>query len=184
MGKRGEARIARIASARAAVAEVARLRRIADTQAEVNAMAEAVSRREPGANEALMAFIETERGRELRAFNSRKPLPPITLPPRPPHASRTSALQEAILETLADGLLNSTGGIIARLGMAPPTKAQRGAVSRALTRLHSKGLVDAHKVKDRRLTGDGRLWRLAPFAEPDGLNLASPYSQPQPALPA
>ena len=178
MSKRREARMARIASARTIVAEVARLRRIEQTQAEVNALADSYVS-DPDTPDVLTALMATERGRELAVRNRGESLPPITLPIRQPTASRTSALQEAILETLADGLLNSTGGIIARLGMAPPTKAQRGAVSRALTRLNRKGLVDAYKRKDRRLTGDGRLWRLAPLAEPDGPNLAkTSISQP------
>ena len=177
MSKRGEVRMARIASARAAVAEVARLRRIEQTQGEVNALAESFNT-DPHAENKLLALMATERGRELATRNGGRPLPPITVPFRPPTAPRTSGLQEAILETLADGLLNSTGGIIARLGMTPPTKAQRGAVSRALTRLNRKGLVDAYKPKHRRLTGDGRLWRLAPLAEPGGPNPADPYSQP------
>jgi hypothetical protein len=158
MSKRREARMARIASARAAVAEVARLRRIAETQGEVNALAEAFVA-DPDASNKLLALMATERGQELRDFNSRQPLPPIAVSARSPAAPRNSALQEAILEALMDGALISTGGIIARLGRVPPTKAQRGAVSRALARLHSKNLVDAYKLKDRRLTGDGRLWR-------------------------
>jgi hypothetical protein len=160
MSKRSEARIARTTKARIAVAEIARLRRIRDTQAEVYALAE-VHESNPEAGAAFNALIDSERGRELGVFNRRKPLPPIVLAPRPPTAPRNSGLQEAILDTLADGEMATTGMVIERLGMDAPTPAQRVTVTRALSRLSDKNLVGAWRLNEGKLRGDGRLWRLA-----------------------
>jgi hypothetical protein len=136
-----------------------RLPGIEDTQAEVYALAEA-HEFNPETKDAFNKLVHSERGRELGAYNSRR-LPPITLPPRPPSAPRNSGLQEAILDTLADGQLTTTGAVIERLGFHAPTPAQRVTVSRALSRLNAKDLVDAYRLEDRKLRGDGRLWRLA-----------------------
>jgi DNA-binding transcriptional ArsR family regulator len=163
MSKRNQARIERerkIADARAAVAEIARVRRISETQDEVNALAEAFHSN-PDAVGALKALIDSERGRELGAYNGREPLPPIALAPRPA-APRSSGLQEAIIDTLADGELATTGMVIERLGMSGPTAGQRVTVTRALSRLQTKGIVEAYQLKDGTLLrGKGRLWGLA-----------------------
>ncbi|HZZ22640.1 MAG TPA: hypothetical protein VFE60_08730 [Roseiarcus sp.] len=160
MSGRSEARSERerrIAQARAVVAEVARLKRIRDTEVERDALAAAI-----GAGSATTADFEamlySERGAELRAFNSRE-FPPIALPLRKA-APRNSGLQEAILDTLADGEMATTGMVIERLGMSAmgsPTLSQRVNVTRALSRLSDKGLIDAYRLKERTLRGDGRL---------------------------
>ncbi len=156
MSKRNEARVARqqrTTKAREIVAEVARLRRIQATENERDALMAVQD------SAGFKEMLYSERGCELRAFNNNE-LPPIKLAPRHPAAPRNSGTQEAILDTLADGKMATTGAILERLGMIEPTPAQRVTVSRALARLRAKDLIEAYEMEGRTLRGNGSLWQV------------------------
>jgi hypothetical protein len=144
-----------IGQMRALVRGNVRRDRIDQTQAEAYRLAE--QRDHAG----LTALMESERGRELGAFNSRRGDEPVATPAQTaPAAPRNSYWQEAILEALADGRHTLTRDIFKRLGETKPTAARRAAISRSLQRLQAKGLIDAFVIKDRMLQGKGYLWRL------------------------
>jgi hypothetical protein len=106
-------------------------------------------------------FVSSERGRQLADFYQRRIAHEhgqLSSYRTAPVAPRNSYLQEAILEALADGEPVFTGQILARLGLASPTSGQRTTVSRALTRLLTKGLVETWKPKVAHRSG--YLWRL------------------------
>lgn len=106
-------------------------------------------------------FVCSEHGRRLADFYQRRiayELGHLSVSLSAPVASRNSYWQEAILEALADGELVFSGRILTRLGIASPTSGQRTAVSRALRRLLTKGLLEAWKPKVA--CGRGYLWGL------------------------
>jgi len=131
-------------------------RDIRELESERDALADADDR------SGFREFVSSERGRRLADFYQRRiayERGQLSISPSAPIASRNSYLQEAILEALADGELVFSGRILARLGVASPTSGQRTAVSRALTGLLTKGLVEAWKPKAPR-PGKSYLWGL------------------------
>jgi hypothetical protein len=76
-------------------------------------------------------------------------------------SKRNSALQEAIIESLADGMAAPAREIFTRLGVTAPTPAMRVTLSRALARLADKGLIEAW-CPQRCRQGNGYLWQRKP----------------------
>jgi hypothetical protein len=145
-----------IAEMRAFVQSNIRKDRIAETQTEVNRLAQRMD------TDGIRALMDTERGRELADFNSGRSNAQVSAERtgRSPAASRNSYWQESILEALADGQYALTREILNRLGETKPTPARRVTVSRALARLKAKELIEAGILNDQTLQGNGYLWRL------------------------
>jgi hypothetical protein len=157
--KKREQRVRReqaIAETRALVKSKVRRDRIAETQAEIDRLAQRKD------TDGIRGLMETERGRELADFNSGRSNAQTSAERtgRAPAAPRNSCWQEAILEALADGQYALTRDIFGRLGDRRPTSAHRVTVSRALARLEAKALVEAWVLNDQTLQGNGYLWRL------------------------